>query len=208
MKRSALIAALLALMSQASFADIFDKAESAKDCVQNNNCEKHKWLGRFVAVNKCQKEGNCTDKINDALVRNEDKIQKGFDKVEKINNCANTTDPAVQKECYEMAKAHHRAKQAKKEEAARELQALANERKNLGDSICLSGRIALGIVKVTVKGFVEQINGDNIQIRIADTEGQDVNYKNVSLRPNHIIWDQNGNWIQCKYLGKKKPTRT
>lgn len=202
MGRRLLMLCVLAVLARAGVvqADIFDRAERAKDCVQNNNCAGQKWLGRAMALKKCQQEGNCDEKINDSIARNQDRIRAGLGKVETFNRCMNTTDPVEQKECYEIAKASYRARQAKKEEAARALQVLAGERKNLGDAICLPGKIALGLVKVTVKGFVEQINGGNIQIRIADTQGQDVSYQGVSLRQNHVIWDSHGNWIQCRYL--------
>lgn len=198
-----MLAALLLALSGPAMADIFDKAETGKDCVQNgSNCEGHKWLGKIAAAKKCKLEGNCVDKINEAAAKNQDKIQAGVHKVETVNTCANAQDAETQKRCYEAFKAGYRARQAKKQEAARAMQDLASQPKRLGDSVCYPGKL-MGLLKVTVKGFVEQVSGDRIQIRIVDTESQEVSYQGVSLRQNSIIWDTQSNWIQCAYLKKR-----
>jgi len=193
----ALVVLLLALSGPA-VADIFDKAETGKDCLQTGkNCEGHKWLGRFAAVKKCKQEGDCTE-IKEAAAKSKDKIQSAGAKIMTFDKCMKTTDPEEQKKCYEIAKNRYRDRQARKEEARQALLVLANQRKSLGDSVCLQGRVIL--VKVTVKGFVEQVNGDRIQIRIADAGGQDVSYQGIYLRQNTILWDSYNNWIDCSYL--------
>lgn len=182
--------------------DVFDKAESAKDCVQNNNCGGNKWLRRAMAMKKCQQEGNCIEKTNEYVSNNQEKIKNVASNAETIGKCMNLTDPDELKKCYEMTKTHYKNRQAKKEKAAQLLRELANERKTQGDAVCLPGKIAAGLVKMQIKGFVEQVNGDRIQIRIADTEGQEPSYQGVSLRQGTIIWDPYNNWIHCKYLKK------
>jgi hypothetical protein len=203
MNKYACITFFLAISMQGSYSfagDIFDKAESAKDCFVNNNCKGHKWLSRFKGLEKCQKEGNCAEKAIESANKNMDKIQGAASKVNTFGNCMNTTDPDELKKCYDIVKTHHRDKQAKKEKAASALQERAYERKTQGDAVCHSGKLAFGLVKARVKGFVEQVSGDKIQIRIADTQGQDISYQGVSLRQNTFIWDIPSNWTHCKYL--------
>jgi hypothetical protein len=186
-------------------ADIFDKAETGKDCVQTGkNCEGHKWLKKFAAAKKCKQEGNC-DEIKEAAAKTKDKLKGIGDKIVTLDKCNRSlNDPEEMKKCYEIGKKIYRDKQAKKEEARQALEVLANQRKSLGDSVCLTGRIGLGLVKVKVKGFVEQVSGDRIQIRIADTQGQAVSYQGASLWQNTILWDSYGNWIDCSYLKGKR----
>lgn len=200
-----LFAVIFAMSTHASSVfsgDVFDKAERAKECVKANDCNGHKWLGRIMAIKKCQEEGNCSEKINEKIAKNEDKIRTGLGKVETFNRCMNTTNPEEQKQCYETAKAKYRERQSKKAEAAAALQELANEPKTQGDAVCLPGKIALGLVKVNIRGFVEQVSDDRIQIMVSDTQGQDVRYNNVSLQQGTTIWDKHNNWIQCAYLKK------
>lgn len=200
MKMMRVFAVLLLVLSGSAVADVFDKAECL---ATGNNCGGHKWLKRFATAAKCKAEGNCVEKINEAVANNQDEIQGakdkvrgGLDKIKTFNKCMTTQDFEELKECYEIAKKRYRDKRAKKEEAARALEFLASERKNLGDSVCLQGRI-LGM-KMTVKGFVEQVSGDRIQIRIADASGE--MYQGVPLWQNTILWDSYNNWINCSYL--------
>lgn len=87
-----------------------------------------------------------------------------------------------------------------------QLQALANakadeaalkRRKQIGDRICLGGTAAFGLVKFVVTGFVEQVSGSRIQIRITDTQGQSAVYRGTELRQNTILWDEFTNWRSC-----------
>lgn len=197
--KTGIIAALLLAVSSPTMADVFDKAEAAKECLQSGTNCKGKWLGRIAAAKKCKQEGNCSEKINEAY---SDKISRGIEKTVTFSKCMQTdvNDTEEVAKCYELAKGYWRNKQAKKEEAAQALAILASERKKLGDSVCLPGRVALGLVKVKVKGFVEQVSGERIQIRIADTQGQAVSYQGVSLWQNTLLWDSLHNWIACGYL--------
>lgn len=208
MNKQVLILALLALGLQANYGvagDIFDKAEGTKDCLQNHNCEgRNKWIKRLAAVKKCQEEGSCTEKTLEFASKNKDKVVSGANKINSVGKCLNTTDPDEQKECYEATKAGYRdrqaKKQAKKEEAARAFYEQANNPKSIGDAVCLPASLAFGIVKATIKGFVEQVSGDRIQVTIADTQGQEIRYQGVDLRQGTMLWDTHNNWIQCKYL--------
>lgn len=118
-------AALLAALAPPAVAgDMFDKAESAKDCIQNNNCEKHKWLGKFVAAKKCKEAGNCIEKVNEYAAKNRDKIDVTVSRVTTVTRCMNmkVADEAGVKDCYEKAKAYYRQRAAaKQEKAAREM---------------------------------------------------------------------------------------
>ena len=208
MNRLILTLAVLALSMQVNdgFAgDVFDKAEGTKDCLQNNNCEgRNKWIKRMAALKKCQEEGSCTEKALEFASKNTDKVVSGANKINSVGKCLNTTDPDEQKECYEAAKAGYRdrqaKKQAKKEEAARVFYEQANKRKSIGDAVCNPGTQVFGLIKVKIKGYVEQVSGNRIQIRIADTQGQEISYQDVSLHQNTLLWDDHNKWIQCKYL--------
>ena len=72
------------------------------------------------------------------------------------------------------------------------------ERKPIGTRICKPGRVALGLFGVTITGFVEHVSGDQIQIRISDTEEQSIRYNGVSLRNGTLIWDLFSNWKSCR----------
>lgn len=90
----------------------------------------------------------------------------------------------------------------KKEREAKAARRAARERKayqakkQRGDLVCMNGKMFL--LSITVKGYVENISGDKIQIRIADTEGTTPRYKGVSLRQNTIIWDDYYRWKRCE----------
>lgn len=71
------------------------------------------------------------------------------------------------------------------------------KKKSVGEKVCMSGRIALGLIGVKVSAYVESVSGDRIQLRIADTEGQNPHYKDTTLRQGTIIWDDYYNWEPC-----------
>ncbi len=54
-------------------------------------------------------------------------------------------------------------------------------------------------LSITITAYVENVSGDNIQLRIADTEGTTPNVKGVSLYKNTLIWDDYTNWYKCDY---------
>lgn len=118
-------AALLVVLAPPAVAgDVFDKADSAKDCIQNNSCEKHKWLGKLVAAKKCKEAGNCLEKVNEYAAQNRDKIDAAVGRVNTVTKCMNMTvaDEAGVKDCYEKAKVYYRQRAAaRKEKAAREM---------------------------------------------------------------------------------------
>lgn len=71
-----------------------------------------------------------------------------------------------------------------------------NATKHIGDKVCMEGKMLL-FMTVQVSGYVESINDNKIQIRIADTEGQSPNYHGVTLRQNSVIWDDYNRWKSC-----------
>ncbi len=71
-------------------------------------------------------------------------------------------------------------------------------KKYRGDKVCMDGTMAL-FLSITITAYVENVSGDNIQLRIADTEGTTPNVKGVSLYKNTLIWDDYTNWYKCDY---------
>ena len=84
------------------------------------------------------------------------------------------------------------------QERAKLLSELSNRRKNVGDKVCITGKVLI-FFKTTVSAFVEDVRGDKIKLRIVDTEGQDIRYANTDLRQNTVIWDDFRNWISCTH---------
>lgn len=82
------------------------------------------------------------------------------------------------------------------EARAKEQQAYMKE-KFVGNKVCMSGSMAFGFINPTIKGFVESKNGNNIQIRIVDTDGTSPYYNGVELRANLLIWDSYSSWKHC-----------
>lgn len=72
------------------------------------------------------------------------------------------------------------------------------KKKSVGEKVCMSGRIALGLIGVDISAYVESISGDRIQLRISDTEGQNPYYNDTKLRQGTIIWDDYYNWEPCR----------
>jgi len=66
-------------------------------------------------------------------------------------------------------------------------------RKKVGDKVTKPGKVAW-IIEVTISGFVEQVSGDKIQIRITNTEGQSIRYNGASLYNGVLIWDNYYEW--------------
>ncbi len=100
---------------------------------------------------------------------------------------------AIQKEKRKKAEALARKARIKKEQALRKAYL---QRKYVGDKVCKSGRVAL-FLNITMSGYVERVNNNQIQIRISNTEGTTPYYNGVSLYPNKIIWDDYKQWRKC-----------
>ena len=96
-----------------------------------------------------------------------------------------------------------RERQSQHEEAAEEAAharakaASYSKRKHSGERVCLNGSAAFGLVHFTVTGYVEQVSGNRIQIRISDTQGQSARYNNVDLYQNTVLWDNFNQWRAC-----------
>ncbi|OKY25208.1 hypothetical protein [Thalassotalea sp. PP2-459] len=110
-------------------------------------------------------------------------------KIDEILEAKRIAKAKAEKEAKERAK---RAAEAK----AREQKAYMKE-KFVGDKVCMSGSMAFGFINPTISGFVEGKNGNNIQIRIANTDGTSPHYNGVTLRANLLIWDSYYSWKHC-----------
>ena len=124
----------------------------------------------------------------------------------KTHPKAPQADIAQQKidEIHEVQRiARVKAERASKERAKRAADIKAREQKAymkekfVGDKVCMSGSMAFGFINPTISGFVEGKNGNNIQIRIADTDGTSPHYNGVTLRANLLIWDSYYSWKHC-----------
>ncbi|PTB83572.1 hypothetical protein C9926_02195, partial [Sulfurovum lithotrophicum] len=99
-------------------------------------------------------------------------------------------------------KAEKREARIKAQEAQRE-QKEAKEReayaakKRVGDKVCMEGKMLL-FMTVNISGYVEAVQNNKIQIRIADTKGQTPNYNGVTLRQDMMIWDGYDKWKRCE----------
>lgn len=69
-------------------------------------------------------------------------------------------------------------------------------KKQKGDMVCKDGSMAI-FLNITIRAFVEDAEGNNIRIRIADTEGVSPHYNGVTLNKNTIIWDDYQEWRKC-----------
>jgi hypothetical protein len=99
----------------------------------------------------------------------------------------------LKKERQEAAKRARLAEQ-KRQEA---LQKAYMAHKYVGQKVCKDGRVSL-FLNITMSGYVEDVRGENIEIRIANTEGTTPYYNGVTLYPNKIIWDKYYEWRACK----------
>jgi|GEM_PF-2186912 len=85
------------------------------------------------------------------------------------------------------------AERAKKSEEQRAELVKYNQKKSVGDKICLNMRFLL-FFNTKVTGYVEGVSGNRIHVQIADTEHQSVRYRGVDLVPGMLIWDYFNNW--------------
>ncbi|NTV66441.1 MAG: hypothetical protein HGB06_01930 [Chlorobaculum sp.] len=85
------------------------------------------------------------------------------------------------------------AERAKRAEEQRAELVKYNQKKSVGDKICLNMRFLL-FFHTKVTGYVEGVSGNRIHVRIADTEHQSVRYHGVDLEPGLLIWDYFNNW--------------
>ncbi len=114
---------------------------------------------------------------------------------EAAKNIASLEEEAKQVELKGKKEAEERAKRDAAQKEAEQKAYLA--KKQVGEKVCKNGRIALGLIGVTIKAYVENVNGDSIQIRISDTEGQDISYEGGNLYTGKIIWDKYYEWKKC-----------
>lgn len=107
---------------------------------------------------------------------------------------------AMQKESQNAIANKNKIKQQQEREAEqkRKIMSSYNERKSIGQLVCLDGKVAFGIIDITISAFVQDISGDNIKLLINDTDGQSVDYQGGRLYSNKEIWDIYTNWRKCK----------
>ncbi|MET0007073.1 MAG: hypothetical protein ABW109_04355 [Candidatus Thiodiazotropha sp. 6PLUC4] len=96
----------------------------------------------------------------------------------------------------QLAQKKREAEKRRAEQKRKEMEAYY-KKKYRGEKVCKQGSVALGLVSVTISAYVENTNGDSIQLRIADTEGQSMNYNGTSLRQGVVIWDEYYQWKHC-----------
>lgn len=87
----------------------------------------------------------------------------------------------------------------RKEERERKERESYYAKKHTGQKVCKKGRVAFGFVGVKISAYVENVRGDDIQLRISSTEGQSINYQGSKLYSGKVIWDTYYNWGSCDY---------
>lgn len=143
----------------------------------------------------------------DYLVAQSSDSIEGFDQFMRQHPNASQFNAATQRklELIEIArrKEEERQRQLAEAERQRQLQ-LEEERraymepKRQGDLVCKPGSVAFGLIKQEVRAYVEQVSGERIQLRIANTGGQTMHYQGVPLRVDTLIWDEYYEWMKCK----------
>ena len=107
-------------------------------------------------------------------------------------------DPPVCK-IIDYGKFSYKQEKKKKEAKERRIREAHYSQKYIGDKVCMDG-ITSFIFSITVKAYVEEINGDNMKIRISDTEGTSPKYSGQTLYKDTVIWDNVSNWYKCSML--------
>ena len=71
--------------------------------------------------------------------------------------------------------------------------------KSVGDQVCRPARLALGIVNITMRAYVERVESGRMQLRIVNLDGQNsVYYNGVALERDSLIWDRINEWKTCR----------
>lgn len=90
-------------------------------------------------------------------------------------------------------------REKRRQEQARAEAVLKNEPKSIGDRVCRTGvHKLIWETAITVKGFVENVKGNRIQIRISDDGGGNWEFDGIKMRQDAIIWDNFDNWMHCR----------
>lgn len=100
----------------------------------------------------------------------------------------------------ELKRQQDAAEREKRQSAQSKAEKLAYQgRKNVGEQVCRPARLALGLVNITMRAFVERVEGERMQLRIGSTEGQaSVYYNGVPLENGTLIWDRFDEWKVCR----------
>ncbi|NPA59566.1 MAG: hypothetical protein GXO30_03745 [Epsilonproteobacteria bacterium] len=90
-----------------------------------------------------------------------------------------------------------KAQQKREAEAYERKRSAYNAKKRVGDKVCKDGTTSF-ILSITMKAFVERVNGESMQLRISDTEGTSPYYNGVKLYKDTLIWDRYNSWYLCR----------
>lgn len=69
--------------------------------------------------------------------------------------------------------------------------------RTVGSRVCRPGSAFFGLIDTGIEAFVEGVNDDRVQLRIARTGLLFQTYLNISLSQNTILWDDADNWEPC-----------
>lgn len=69
-------------------------------------------------------------------------------------------------------------------------------KKSTGQKVCKEGTVVF-FLPVTITAYVENVRGDDIQLRISSTERQKINYQGGKLYSGKVIWDKYWEWGSC-----------
>lgn len=70
--------------------------------------------------------------------------------------------------------------------------------RTVGSKVCRPSSMMFGMFDTTIVGFVEAVNGDRIQIRVAKTGYPFQTHEQITLGQNTILWDDAANWELCR----------
>ncbi len=192
---------------QVSFAVGLEQARSLKQQLQNSELIPALQLDHKLAVQQVEMVANSNRVELDYLVAVQRDTIDGFTHFMREHPQTEQYQAAAQRksELIENArrKEEERQRQLAEAERQRQLEREAERRaymepKQLGDLVCKPASLAFGLIKQEISAHVEQVSGDRIQLRIANTGGQSIHYQGVPLYVGGLIWDQYYEWKKCR----------
>lgn len=170
----------------------------------------------FASMDIKTNEKLLSEEYNTALTKNTIEAYGAF--MNKYPEAAQAADAKAQITALEQAAVELKAKkleaerqnslaQQKAEETDRQRRVAQQKaehtkyyrKKEVGDKVCIIFTTWwFGTLETKVTGYVEQVSGQKIQIRIADTENQTRRYNGADLKPGTILWDAYNNWKHCE----------
>ena len=73
--------------------------------------------------------------------------------------------------------------------------------RTVGAKICHPGAMLFDLIDTTITGFVEEVEGERVKIRVARTGVYFQTYEGISINQGTIIWDDAENWEVCRGTG-------